>query len=98
MKTKIIIDFSLGLKYCRLIKDINNKKLIIKAFSKKTIYEHKIKKEFPDSEKGLNQAFCYYKESFNAIFINELTNNKVECNTFINSLNIEDIISFYNEI
>lgn len=97
-KNIIIINFNSGIQYCKLIKDTNNKKLIVKGFYKKIIYENNIKKEFPDSVNGLKQAFHYYKETFNNLFVNELIKNENYYSDFINSLNINEVFEFYNEI
>lgn len=97
MKPQILIEFGIGIKHCRLLKDVDNRKLIVKAFSKKKSYEHEIKKEFPQSEKGLKQSFNFYKETFNIIFLNELIQNKYDCNDFFNSLDIQTFIEIYND-
>ena len=88
MKPEILIEFGIGTKHCRLLKDIDNRKLIVKAFSKKKSYKHEVEKEFPQSEKGLKQAFSFYKDTFHIIFVNELKQNKYDSNDFINSLNL----------
>lgn len=97
MKPQILIEFGIGTKHCRLLKDIDNRKLIVKAFSKKKSYKHEVEKEFPQSEKGLKQAFSFYKDTFHIIFVNELKQNKYDSNEFIKSLDLNTFIDIYKD-
>lgn len=91
MKEKIIIEYSYGLNHCRLLRDVESKKLIVKGRRiKKSRLQNTIIDEYPDTEKGRKQSFKAYKETFLKIFLNTQNEDHL---VFLNQFKFENVFT-----